>query len=117
LIVLISKDLFFAPVVKSAAEAHELPFTLGLNVDSKNIVDLAAETVVGVIVDLSSVNTESLSDLHASLRTKFVNAKLAAFAPHVHGNKLKSAGEAGFDQVLSRGQLSSGVGSLLQSWI
>lgn len=115
-VVLISKDLFFAPVVKSAAEPLGATFTIGLNPDSKNVADLS-DSVGVCLVDLSSIGSSDILSTAELLRTQFPAALLAAFAPHVHEAKLRAASEAGFDPVLSRGQVSSLLPKLFAKWI
>lgn len=115
-VVLISKDLFFAPVVKSAAEPVGAKFTIGLNPDSKNVATLG-ESVEVCLVDLSSIPSADIIATAELLRTQFPVAHLTAFAPHVHETKLQSAMEAGFDPVLSRGQVSSLLPKLFAQWI
>ncbi len=115
-ILLISKDLFFAPVVKSAAEAFDAPVTIGLNPDSKKVLDLAGDEIAVCIVDLSGIGSGDVATVAMDLKNRFPASRLVGFAPHVHVAKLQAASESGFDPVLSRGQVSSLLPKLFAQW-
>lgn len=116
MILLISKDLFFAPVVKSAAAQHELEVVLGPQPTAERFSELDSDQVLACIVDLSAISLDEIQAACSSLRTTWPGAKLAAFGPHVQERRLVAARAAGFDVVLSRGQLHQNVGSLIDQW-
>lgn len=114
--ILVSKDLFFVPTVKAATENCDMPFMVALNHDSQKVLDTDAADVKVCLVDLSDVSSKALVATADALRERFPSARLAAFAPHVHEAKLAAAAAAGFDPVLSRGQVSSQLPRLLAAW-
>lgn len=59
-----------------------------------------------VIVDLGSPIAD-VAGLLQSIRDAHSNARLVAFGPHVHREKLQQAQDAGCDRVMSRGEFFS----------
>lgn len=116
-VLLISKDLFFAPVVKSAADPMGVSVTIGLNHDSKKVLDLPSDAISICIVDLSGIGKGDIELVAKELMQRFPAARLVGFAPHVHVAKLQAASECGFDPVLSRGQVSSLLPKLFAQWL
>lgn len=116
MIILISKDLFFIPTVKSAAETNNRSLVTTTSLDKPVPID-APDSVKICIVDLSSVGIAELEDLAESLQKSYPKATYVAFGPHVHVAKLEKASSAGFDHVLSRGQLSNQLTSLIPQWL
>ncbi|GAB5405629.1 MAG: hypothetical protein Aurels2KO_38600 [Aureliella sp.] len=116
-VLLISKDLFFAPIVRSAAEQFDATLVVGLNPDSQKVIDLPADSIAVCIVDLSGIGSSDVAQTAQDLSGRFPAARLVAFAPHVHAAKLKAASESGFDPVLSRGQVSSVLPQLFGDWL
>ena len=108
-IVCLSSDLMTLSQLQGAAAACDTPFT------SANSWSQAgkhtAEGLALILVDLAlaGVHTDMAEQI-ADLKQK--GAKLVAFGPHVHEQKLAQAKAAGCDEVLSRGQLLSGVAML-----
>ncbi len=107
-VLVLCKDLMFSSQLNGAVQrAGLIPQTcLG---QMTVIQSLEKYEIQWVIVDLE---TEKL-DLPA-LRSA-TNGRLIGFGPHVHTTKLEAAHQAGFDFVLSRGQISGGLDQLLSS--
>ncbi|WP_417848251.1 hypothetical protein [Thalassoglobus sp.] len=107
-VLILCKDLMFSSQLNGAVQrAGLVPQTcLGQITLTQS---LSQYEIQWVIVDLE---TEKL-DLEA-LRSA-TTGKLVGFGPHVHTAKLGAAQEAGFDFVLSRGQISRGLDQLLGS--
>ncbi len=116
-VLLISKDLFFAPIVRSAAEQFDAELIVGLNPDSQKVIDLPSDAISICLVDLSGIGSNEVAQTATDLKTRFPDARLVAFAPHVHVAKLQAASESGFDPVLSRGQVSSILPQLFGKWL
>ena len=117
MILLYSKDLFFVPVVRGAAEARDLPVVLIAGLDDEKLSALDSERVLAVLLDLGAISREELSSLYAGLAQKFPAATLCAFGSHVHAAKLSEARAAGFEPVLSRGQIHGQLPEYLQQWL
>lgn len=113
----ISKDVFFWPVVKAAATEVGCPLVIGSKPTDAKFDSLGADDVRCCMVDLAAIELADLPSLVASLREKFSKLCLVGFASHVHEARLVAAHEAGFDQVLSRGQFSSQVADHLRRWL
>ncbi|QDV24690.1 hypothetical protein [Aureliella helgolandensis] len=111
-----TKDLFFVPVVKSAAAAQGLELATVLNCDSPKLETLDAALIRICLVDLSSVPVSKIAETAASYRARFPAAQLIGFGPHVQTQRLEAARAAGFDHVLSRGQLDHQLADLLPVW-
>lgn len=117
MLILQTKDLFFIPTIKAAAVAHAQPFLVVASCDAARLEQVDASTVRVFIVDLSGVGLAEIETTAEALRARFPQARLIAYGPHVHAAKLEQAETGGFDQVLSRGQMSSQVGRLVPQWI
>jgi DNA-binding NarL/FixJ family response regulator len=114
MVVLVSKDLFFAPIIRGAAESCGMESSVLLNADSKK--DPEPEGVAVVILDLGGVGTADLAATVIHLRERFPAARLVGYASHVHEAKILAAQSAGFDPVLSKGQVSANLAKYLQAW-
>jgi hypothetical protein len=58
-----------------------------------------------IVVDLTGAGPEGV----AAWRERFPEARITAFGPHVEGESLKAAKEAGADQVLPRGKVGERI--------
>ncbi len=111
MVVLISNDLMFPSQISSAARSLGIPCqTLG------SIARLAeiSEPIKLALVDLATA-TAPIDRLLADLRGAAPHAKAVAYGPHVQAGQLAAAREAGFDQVVTRGQLASQMVEILTS--
>lgn len=100
-LVFLSNDLFFAGRVRGACQLKGLEFVF-----SGKLPEAAEQSDVGMIaVDLSAPGNVA-SKVVPLARERFPEAKLIAYAPHVHKDDLASATEAGFDTVMTRGQFN-----------
>lgn len=105
-VLVLCKDLMFSSQLNGAVQrAGLVPQTcLGI----KTVHDsLEKYDIDWVIVDLETegIDLQSLRDS--------TSCQLIGFGPHVHVDRLAAAQNAGFDYVLSRGQISSGLDQLL----
>ncbi len=116
-IVLVTKDLFFVPTFRAAAEKLEAAVVVALSVDSDKLTELSAEEVSAWIIDLSSVSLEAIPSLVDRLSGQFPAAHRIAFGPHVQAARLAAAEHAGCQQVLSRGQISGQIDRLMVQWL
>lgn len=117
MIVLLTKDLFFVPNLRSAATKLGAEVTVVLSIASDKLATLSANEVSAWIVDLNSVPIAELENVVSSLLSRFPQAKRIAFGPHVQEQRLQAAREAGCEQVLSRGQFDSQLDRLLPGWV
>ena len=88
-----------------------------LSYDSSKLSNVVAGEVSCCLVDLSSIEAAAISVAVESLRTRFPDAKLVAFGPHVQENRLQAAAHAGCDPVLTRGQLNANLAGYLRQWL
>jgi DNA-binding NarL/FixJ family response regulator len=73
-----------------------------------------AEGANAVIVDLSTPSVD-VASLVNQLKSKIGSiARVVAFGPHVHEQRLAAAREAGCDLVVSRGQFFSQLETILR---
>uniref|UniRef100_A0A7C4QNX0 Response regulator n=1 Tax=Schlesneria paludicola TaxID=360056 RepID=A0A7C4QNX0_9PLAN len=113
MIVLISRDLFFASKVMGTAQQLGL---IATTVDSaaKLREQLAAHDVTGVILDLHG--GVAPPEVRAAVESvENVRARLVAFGPHVDTAALAAARHAGFDDVLPRSRFASTLPELLRT--
>lgn len=107
-VLVLCKDLMFSSQLNGAVQRAELvPQTcLGIKTVAES---LQKYDIDWVIVDLE------LEGLDLAKLRESTTCKLVGFGPHVHIERLATAQAAGFDYVLSRGQISSGLDQLLSS--
>jgi hypothetical protein len=117
MLVLLTKDLFFVPRVRSAAAPHNVEVAVVLSTDSEKFTALPPEAITACITDLSSVSLDDIGGVVETLRGRFPQAKLIAFGPHVQEQRLHAAQAAGYHQVLTRGQLDKQIDRLITGWI
>lgn len=105
-VLIVCKDLLFSSQLNGAAKrAEKVPQTcLG---QKTALESLSQHQIEWIIVDLE------MEGLDLPLLRASTSGKLVGFGPHVHVDRLNAAKEAGFDFVLSRGQISSGLDQLL----
>lgn len=108
-VIMLSGDLMFASRVKSAAQNAGLQFQLGGALPAG---DLAA--VRYVILDLSTRGGMS-SAIAGQCAERCPNARLIAYGPHVHVEKLQAAREAGIGMVITNGQFNAMLSTMFSS--
>ncbi len=78
------------------------------------LVENLPENLSLAILDLAARALEPV-ELVSQLRRRFGESlRVIAFGPHVHKASLETAGEAGCDEVLTRGQMMSTLAEVLQ---
>jgi hypothetical protein len=114
MIVLVTRDLFFASKVTGTARQLGLPAASVSTLDAVR-ERMAAGGVTAVILDLGSGLPPG--ELAAAVVTSETGTrpKLAAFGAHVETAALDAARTAGFDDVLPRSRFSATLPALLQS--
>jgi hypothetical protein len=117
LIILITKDLFFVPSFRAAAERLGQVLRMASSVSDDKLDCAEPEKVIAVVVDLSALPADSLSDASSQLGEKFPGVTRAAFGSHVHAGRLEQAVAAGFDPVLTRGQINKHLPQLIEQWL
>ncbi len=117
MIYLLTNDLFFVPAVQSSAMALEQTTVVGRDQADEKLFPADASQARAFIVDLNAISLRDLDDLSLRIRQHHPQARLIAFGSHVHQVRLDRAREAGFDEVLTKGQFSQQLGRLMQSWL
>lgn len=109
-VVLLASDLMLSSTVSGFAGSAGLPFC-GVS-SATEVADLITENSdVLLLVDLGCPGLD-VASLASSIPAT-VLARAVAYGPHVHTAKLQQATDAGFGQVMSRGQFSAQVGRLI----
>ncbi len=116
MIVFVTKDLFFIPLLKSAAEKLNCSLVTIPNLTSPRFSDIAAQEVTACVVDLTALKVAEIDTTAQLLKTRFASAQLIAFGPHVQDAQLVAAQSAGFGSVLTRGQLNAHIDRYMQQW-
>jgi hypothetical protein len=106
-IIFLSKDIFFWPVVKAAAQEVNSQLIIISRLEDSKLTTVAHELVTTCLIDLAAIEVAGLVPLVQGMRLKFAGARIVAFGSHVHEARLACAEQAGCDLVLSRGQFSS----------
>ncbi|MEM9588834.1 MAG: histidine kinase [Planctomycetota bacterium] len=107
-VVFLSGDLMFASRIRGAAEQAGLTFKLSGSLPAEDDAEVRY-----IILDLSTRSTlvESLPEL-ASRHCP--QSRLLAYGPHVQVARLQAAQEAGFPQVMTRGQFDRDLPTLFK---
>lgn len=116
MIAILSKDLFFVPTLRSAASRHNCVARLFSSFDEQSLAQLAAEPVAAFVIDLNSCKLDELTHLYGLLDRLVPDAAKCAFGSHVHKQRLDAARTAGFQPVLTRGQVETQIGELMGLW-
>jgi DNA-binding NarL/FixJ family response regulator len=111
-LILLSADLTVVSRVEGAAARAGMTVRVVSN-RSAAVEVAAAETTDVLIIDLGSP-VGDVKELVIDVKAQCPNARILAFGPHVHEQKLAAAREAGCDLVVSRGQFFAQVDALLQ---
>lgn len=115
-ILLLTKDLFFVPTLRAAAKKLDWPLVVALSIDSDKLTNLAPADIGAWVVDLNCVPLDLIPQVINALSARFPQARKIAFGPHVQTQRLAAAEQAGCQQILSRGQLSSQIDRLMAQW-
>lgn len=106
-VIFLSGDLIFAGRVRAACEAAEMRFTFAASLPPQSDEPGADEAEVRwVILDLAT-RSGITHTIVPEVRQRYPGARLIAYAPHVHTARLAAARQAGFDDVMTRGQFDS----------
>ncbi|MFK8111371.1 MAG: histidine kinase [Rubripirellula sp.] len=100
-VVMLSGDLMFASRVKSVVQRAGLEFRFGGQLPEDEM-----DSVRFVVLDLST-RSGLTSTIVPLCSERCPQAKLIAFGPHVHVDRLAEARDAGFPMVLTNGQFDS----------
>lgn len=115
-LILLTTDLFFVPVVRSAAANSALETLQIRATTDPKLIDANGEQVVAILVDLSAISLAELPQIRSALHQFAPSAELVAFGPHVHQIRLDAAREAGFATVMSRGELDHRLSPMIARW-
>jgi hypothetical protein len=116
MLVLLTIDLFFVPLVKNAATKLTCEVLTVPAANSPRLGDIDASHVTACLVDLTAIALSEIAGTATTLSERFPAARLIAFGPHVHTAQLAAAETAGFTTVLTRGQLNANIDRYMQDW-
>lgn len=107
---LITTDLMISSTLDGAARAA------GVDLNTKAPANLggSADGAALVAIDLAAPISD-IAALVAQLRNAAPAAKIIAFGPHVHVDKLEQARTAGCDAVMSRGEFHSKAHAIMSA--
>jgi len=114
-VIFLSTDLIFSSRVAGAARNAQVDLTSASSVEAA-VARLTIEPASLVILDLTLSKLNVADAVSRLKQTSNEQAVLIAYAPHVHADVLKSAKEAGCDQVLTRGQFDQQIESILRTF-
>ncbi|MFN3191235.1 MAG: hypothetical protein ACE361_11975 [Aureliella sp.] len=117
MILLLTKDLFFVPVLRTAAElaGSELTVVKQMPDNISAVPELTA--VRAAVVDLSSISLADLDEIYSQLQQLPECSVKSAFGSHVHAIRLEKAADSGFTPVMTKGQLSAQANAIVASWL
>lgn len=108
--VFLSGDLMFTSRVTGAAKAQGAEVAVVARTDL--LLERIDEQTRLVMLDLGASGLDP-AELVPAIRAKSPQARIVAYAPHVHEQRLAAAAEAGCNEVLTRGQFNAGIDQLL----
>lgn len=113
MLVILTSDLMMASKANSLGREHEIKITQTTTIAKAKEAILEFRPHV-FLVDLQTPNLDilelgkAISDLPDAVAPLTI-----AYAQHVEVDRLESANQVGFDQVLTRGQLNSQLGRIV----
>jgi CheY-like chemotaxis protein len=112
-VLLISRDLFLTSRITGAADRIGLQLKIEPNANTA-LRRLGEESFAAVLVDLTHPDADP-ADIAAAIPSDDASPRprLIAYGPHVHKDRLAQAREAGFDEVLTRGQFDANMPEVL----
>ena len=117
IVLFFGRDIFFAPVVKNAANTAGCRLQILLNVDSLKaaIQSQALDTklVRACVLDLTPLSAQEISVWGAELAVHLPTSKRIAFGPHIQTEHFQAATQAGFAPVMAKGQVAAALAGLL----
>jgi hypothetical protein len=117
MILLLTKDLFFVPVLRSAAEKLDSSVLTVRSLSDDKLTEEVRSEVRCCVVDLASISLADLPAIYEGF-SRMPNCQVkAAFGSHVHEVRLVAASEAGFSPVLTKGQLSGHAFQYVSQWL
>lgn len=117
MILLLTNDLFFVPIIRSAAEKLGSSVLTIRNLHDDKLTEDVRNEVQCCIVDLSSISLADLPVIYEGASEMANCQTKIAFGSHVHQVRLEAATEAGFSPVLTKGQLSGNTLPYLTQWL
>lgn len=116
-VLLVSKDVFFWPIVKDAAGKAGCELIVARTLEDPKLAELQDGSVLCCLIDLASLNASQIAGTVEYLHRKFGSTvRCIAFGPHVQEAKLAAAVAAGCSPVLSRGKFTAKLPELLELW-
>ncbi len=112
--IFLSNDMMFSSHIMSAADNVDVALTVTMSPDGL-INEVLDEQTQLVILDLRVAGIEPI-ELVQKIREISANAKVVAFGPHIHQQRLASARDANCDEVLTQGQFNSRMTDLLTKY-
>jgi DNA-binding NarL/FixJ family response regulator len=110
----LTNDLLFQSRLSSMATASKVQLVAD-RAPERLIAKLAQDAMVKLIIVDLTLDTGELAESLATLKNRCPGAISIAYGPHVHEAKLQRAVEAGFDQVMTRGQFDRQMQAILCS--
>lgn len=110
--ILLSADLMLASQFQGAAERAGGSIEIAGS-ESALLKILGERHANHVVIDLTTPGLE-IEQVVAKLRSLEEPPKILAFGPHVQGERLAAARDAGCDRVLSRGQFHAQMEEILR---
>ena len=100
-VVMLSGDLMFASRVRAASQSAGVGFHFGGSLPEANL-----ESVRFVVLDLST-RSGLIGSIASLCAKRCPRAKLIAYGPHVHVDRLREARASGIPNVMTNGQFNA----------
>jgi hypothetical protein len=107
-VVMLSGDLMFASRVRAAAQAAGLEFHFGGSLPEDDL-----SGVRYVVLDLST-RSGLAGTVGPACRERCPQAKVIAYGPHVHVDRLNAARAGGIENVMTNGQFNAQLQNLFE---
>jgi DNA-binding NarL/FixJ family response regulator len=114
-VVLVSADLTIVSRVQGACTKLAATLRTVSNLEQA-VAAMDSKAAEIVILDLSTPQLDVDAVVIAARPDAASAAKVVAFGPHVHAERLAAAQRAGCDDVVSRGQFFAQLDAILERW-
>lgn len=114
MVVILTGDLMIASTANSFGQQHQVAVSQTSKAEKAlEIIDESRPHVLLVDLQTSNLDVGQLGEKISSLADSVAPLTIA-YAQHVYVDLLEEAKSAGFDQVLTRGQLNSQLGRIIE---
>jgi DNA-binding response OmpR family regulator len=116
MIIILSQDLMLSSSASAAARQQGRTLkTCSTLENASGLISAGGVKLLLIDLQMPQIDVAAVGQAIAAIAAEN-HPHVVAYAQHVHVDLLKSAREQGFDEVLTRGQISSGLPDLIERY-